>query len=833
MGIIFKFAIRNILERKFRTFLIIFAIMMSSALFFASGAMSGTVEKMVVDRIKKAYGTAEIMIQAAEKSPSKYVVKSGADRLSEELEYTYGVISGNGVYKEDIKTSEKFSLLGVDYKEISNMNPPKLAEFYEVEPFRGNKIIIGKAFAEKQNLKLRDSITIKINGMNERLQIVGLAKPDGVFMAEAGAGETALVPRDYLGDKYGMKGQYNVIYAKPKVTADTQEIIKELSGIYSRYTVKETVPVEDIQRSASTFTVPFMMMVVMVVSISIFIIFTSFKVITTEMLPVVGTFRSIGATRRMTDGVLIAQSLVYGVTGGLLGCGMGVGVLYGMANILLTPMDRAAGVVPVVSIHPNQFVVAFMAAVILSLISSLIPIIKVSKIPIKDIVLNKIENNRGKKRWKPILGLTLVGMVMIIPPIAPRSGAIFIDILCQIGVTVGICLLIPQITIGCAKIFERLNERFLGAEGALAAMNLRDNKNMMNNITLLAMGISALLMINTISFSVFKEVADAYRTFHYDIMFAMEHGDRSKLASVERVDGVRGVMGDYSDYQVETADGGKRVGYLIGADTSKLNDFMIFNIEGNVKEQLKELDRGRNIIITTALSEKLGKKLGDTIVFKTKTGDRGYRVTGFCSTLMYNGQTAIISDKYFKKDWQISYYSNFSIKTDGDPKIVEAALKEKFKDQNYFIMTIADMRKQNDASNANLFVIFNIFSVIAMIIGIFGVVNNFAISFMERKRSLAVLKSVGMSKVQIIRMIILEAITGGFIGGAVGVFAGVMLISVMPYLMKALDIPMNMHYNPIQMGMALLGGTVVAVIASVSPALSSSKLNIIDAIKYE
>lgn len=43
MDVIFKFVMWNIKEKKFRTFLIVFSIMMSSALFFASGAMSGSV----------------------------------------------------------------------------------------------------------------------------------------------------------------------------------------------------------------------------------------------------------------------------------------------------------------------------------------------------------------------------------------------------------------------------------------------------------------------------------------------------------------------------------------------------------------------------------------------------------------------------------------------------------------------------------------------------------------------------------------------------------------------------------------------------------------------
>ena len=43
------------------------------------------------------------------------------------------------------------------------------------------------------------------------------------------------------------------------------------------------------------------------------VVYIKSKVITTEMLPVIGTFRSIGATRKMTDFVLITQSIVYGI----------------------------------------------------------------------------------------------------------------------------------------------------------------------------------------------------------------------------------------------------------------------------------------------------------------------------------------------------------------------------------------------------------------------------------------------------------------------------------------------------------------------------------------
>ena len=50
--------------------------------------------------------------------------------------------------------------------------------------------------------------------------------------------------------------------------------------------------------------------------------------ITTARLPVIGTFRSIGATRRLTSVVLFLESALYGCAGGVAGCVLGIGALY-------------------------------------------------------------------------------------------------------------------------------------------------------------------------------------------------------------------------------------------------------------------------------------------------------------------------------------------------------------------------------------------------------------------------------------------------------------------------------------------------------------------------
>lgn len=832
MGIIFKFALKSVREKKFRTFLIIFSIMMSSALFFASFSMSGTVEKMIVDRIKKATGSAEIMIYPGEKSPSPYVNDRAAMKIKDKTEYIIEVVRGSGLYKISEKEDLNVDLSGYEFGELQQMNPITLSKQSNIEPFTGRKIIINSNMAEKYKLELNSAIELEIAGVHQKLTVVGIARPTGMF-TEDGRTATAVMPKETLASFLNMKGQASTIYIKPKDIAQKQELIEQLGKAYRRDKAEEVIPLEDIKRGSSSFTIPFMMMVVLVMSISVFIIYTSFKVITTEMLPVIGTFRSIGATRKMTDFVLVTQSIVYGIIGGALGCALGVGVLYAMARTILTPADIAAGFEVTMNISPFNFVLAFGIALILAICSSAVPIMKVSKIPVKEIVLNQVEKNNSKKRWKPILGIILAALVLIIPRFVPRDLAMIVNAVCMILAGTAVSLVTPEITKAFASFFEKAYLYIFGNEGVLAAQNLRENKNMLNNISLLAMGISAILMINTISNSVFKEVADVYKDLTYDIELNVREADRQTLKSVEKIDGVQDAYGSYITFDVEVINSKDRIMVLTGVNSSKFNNYYDIGIIGNPDEMIKELDTGRNIIITTALKYKFGLGVGDTITLNTRTGKRDYKIIGLCETIYNNGQAAFISDKYFKKDMEARYYNDILVKADGDVDQTVQNIKERFRDRGSRLITMEEMERMNNEGNASVFAIFKAFSLMTMVIGIFGVLNNFAISFMERKRVLAVLRSVGMSKKQIRKMIIIEAMTGGLIGGAVGIIMGIMIISIIPYLLRAIDLPIDITYDPVLFINALIGGVAVCLIASISPALKSSKLNIIEAIKYE
>ncbi len=832
MKIIFKFVIKNIKEKKFRTFLILFSIMMSSALFFASGAMSGSVGEIVINRIRSSVGEAEIIIYTNDKSPSDYVTTATAESFKEDMEFITGVIGGQGIYEKEKDETTLIDLNGYKLEELQRMNPVHTERESNLYPFSGKKIILSSATAGRLELDVGDTMEIEINKIRYKFTVSAIAQPKGIFL-ENGRSNNAIVPRDLLAALYGVKGQVSSIYMRPKDMSRKNELIESLSKVYKRYTVEETIPEDEIKRDSDTFNVPFQMMVFMVLAISVFIIYTSFRVITAEMLPVIGTFRSIGATKKMTDVVMLAESILYGAVGGVFGCFMGVGVLYIMMNMMITGSDKAAGFTVNVQYDWTQMLGAFLVAIALSILSSLIPIIRVSRIPVKDIVLNNIEKVRKRRAYRLWIGLLLLFAAIAAPRIATRDIAVPINMASLVLTSISVTLLIPYATNVVVKVFEKTYVFLFGNEGVMAAKNLRENKSVMNNIALLAMGISALLIINTISFSVLKEVVNAYKTFKYDIKLNASNQDRKGLDHVKRIEGVEDVYGNYMVFDTELGDGKNRITCIYGAEPNKFNEFFDMNILGDKENLVRELDNERSIILSNSLKYKFEAELGDNIVLKTKTGDRPYRVIGFCETLMYNGQMAIISERYLKSDMQLTYYSDILVKTSKAPGEVKKIITDSFRNQNIYITTVAEMEERNNEANKSLFGVFRIFSIMAMVIGVFGVLNNFAISFMERKRSLAMYRSLGMSKPQIIKMIFIEALSGGLIGGMVGVFSGVLSISIIPYIMRSIDIPIPVHYSIMLLGSSLIGGAIVTLVASVSPAFKSSRLNIIDALKYE
>ena len=82
-------------------------------------------------------------------------------------------------------------------------------------------------------------------------------------------------------------------------------------------------------------------------------------------------------------------------------------------------------------------------------------------------------------------------------------------------------------------------------------------------------------------------------------------------------------------------------------------------------------------------------------------------------------------------------------------------------------------------------------------------------------------------------MIFIEALGSGLIGAIGGIIGGILVMLNMDAVLSALNLPVKMEIIPQLFISYLVGGALITLIGSILPAKRSSKLQIIEAIKYE
>jgi putative ABC transport system permease protein len=126
------------------------------------------------------------------------------------------------------------------------------------------------------------------------------------------------------------------------------------------------------------------------------------------------------------------------------------------------------------------------------------------------------------------------------------------------------------------------------------------------------------------------------------------------------------------------------------------------------------------------------------------------------------------------------------------------------------------------------------FAGIALFVGAFVIFNTLSITVAQRTREFATLRTVGASRRQVLGSVILEALVIGLLASVIGLFAGLGLAVGLNELFIALnlDLPQTETvFATRTIVVSLLVGTVITLIAGLSPALRATRVPPIAAVR--
>jgi ABC-type lipoprotein release transport system permease subunit len=265
-------------------------------------------------------------------------------------------------------------------------------------------------------------------------------------------------------------------------------------------------------------------------------------------------------------------------------------------------------------------------------------------------------------------------------------------------------------------------------------------------------------------------------------------------------------------------------------------------------------DNARQILIGHKMADRLNAALGEKIVLMVQAADGSigaelFRLQGIfrLGAVDLDGSLAIIGLKDAQELAALGGGVTEAVLIMDSPADVgkaAAALIKEFDGAGYEVLTWDQLMPQAKEMIALSNVFTYILLVIILAVVSLGILNTMLMSIMERTREFGIMRALGTRPAQIVRLVLLEAVYLGVIGTALGMTAGILLVTLLAWegidlsrwsgamdLVSSLKPIIYPALRPASVGIASLAAFATTLIAAIYPALRAARLRPVDAIR--
>lgn len=814
MSIFLKYMLRNIREKKFRSLLIIVSLTLSVTVLILNMTLKDNILQKYEEYLLKTTGTTDVLLK-------KDIPFN--KNLLDDLSNNYSSVPFF-VYKY-----EKNTIYGMN---IEDLYKNKMIKSNVKKNIAYNEVIISKKYAKKKRIEINDIIEIA----NTNLKVVDIVDNYGVFAQEEEDEPIYLVSIREANeimyensDKTFLDENIEYIYGSYLDVLDdnienAKKELKKIDGDFNILNIKT-----DFKDALNQINGLIIVLLVISTLVAFYIIKSILKLVLEERIAVVGTFRSIGASRRKTNLLLYLENTIFALISSALGIFM--------ASLLKNPVSSvfiSTGNVEITStspIKPLYIILATLFAVSIQFIVTYFELRKQKSKNIKNMIFDTQET-RYKIKWLNIM----IGILFIISSIViyiyNNNYNFVLGLLPVVLLTVGFVLFLPLLVSFASRILTKV---FKNTSTLLLSLkNISVNKVVMENIILIFIIISLSMMLGNIT----KSISNLYNHFdkaaHFRINIDGVEGDEEDYDYIDAIEGVKEKAFYYQQYGNFIINGEEKALIFIGYDKENDTAFRLYEVVSFNENEAKNL-KDNEILIDEAFAIKNKIKIGDTIKIggaQYFDGEVTFKVKGFVDSTYTSTNRAgslITKNQYntlFKEKMIL-------IDSDVDDEVMVKRLKDNIKESDLYIKAYKDIISDDKARTENIVNIVYVIMGFGILLSMVGMINNSLIAFMQRKREFAVLNSICMSKKQLYKMVLNENIISYIIALFNGCLLNIVLTKYMSKTLEGMMMFVKIIYDVKANFILLVIIFILTILEALVPIYKIKKLNIVKEIKYE
>ncbi len=860
LNLVKHISLRRIRLQKVHTLMTISGICLGVAAIISIGIVNKSVLRSFEDSINRVTGRAALQVTAAASGFPESVI----DRVQNVpgVEYAVPVIDTQGILVGAKEPS--LMILGVDVLQDGNIRDYKLSEENADIPdpllflARPDSIILTKELAEREGIKIDQTIEVQTVRGIRTFRVRGLLNPEGP--ARTMGGNIAIMDYPAAQMAFGKEGRIDRIDVSLLGGEDLETV---------RDRIKKAVPegynvvtpegrTRQVELLVSNFQKNINLISFIAVFVGMYLIYNAVSISVVQRRKEIGILRALGTTRKEIISLFLGETFVLAIIGSAIG--VGVGIFFarsamGAVTDAVSELYVRTSVTEIAISWPN-LVIGFVTGIIASLGAALFPAVTSTRIsPISAIRSVPYSDDgflsHAKLRLTSLLFVSCALVLLFLYTTFPSSRLLHTTttmFTATILLLLGISLAMPTVLQVFLVFFRYALSSRVGAAGRLAGLNLQKNIGR-NSVAAAAIfyGISVFVSSAGIIYSTKTSVIEWIDSYvRGDIIVTSGHPVASTGAqnipmpvemwkAIEKVPGVlsadpfRKIWVDYRARRI----------LLLALDVPRRMEYSPFLTARGTRADMKRLlPSGDYIAMNEALSRQEHLKPGDTIMLPTPQGPVAFAIAVINVDYSSDSGSILMDIHTYQRYWKEYLADSFSVKVKPGESVqtVRDELVSRFgKDRKLFALPSKEFRDEIRKIIDQGFAVNHAVNAITLLIAGLGIIVTLLASVLERTREIGILRSIGMLRGQVSGVVVVESILLGIIGGSLGACAGMIIgwMSLEGFLRGDYGASLRYHVDFVSIGWALVLSMLLAVLAGLYPARRAAKTNIVEALSYE